>query len=403
MLKKIDINDLVVGMYVEAIADQEGVKKVSQRGVITSEQALEALKSAGVSTVIVDTGKQINLKAEKKPSQQSTNQSSSDLEKSALNEKMPENFQLQCTRAHQIYREAKKVLKKSIQNWSKGEVLDVEKFKVLSENLIDGLLEDTDSMHLVTMIRHKDEYLLEHSINVALLMAAFALHMELSREVARELTLGAFLHDIGKVKVDEKILNKPGPLTKEEFEHIKEHVKYGLEAVANDPNVSDTARCVIGEHHEFLDGSGYPGKLIGEQISLYGRMATIVDTYDAITSDRCYQDGQISSKAFRIMLQNTESQYDTELVGKFVKCMGVYPVGSLVELSRGKIGVVIRSNSANPLRPLVKVFYNLKQQHYVEPVDVDLSRAFEKDEIKRSHRGEDLKLDIPRFFEEFII
>jgi len=401
MYKKVTIEQLEVGMYVEAIADQNGVKKISQKGVISSDGTLEKLKEAGVQSVIIDVAKALQM--------ESTNSQSSDplLEKHDEPEKQVttsgNEFSAQVSKAYSIYNQAKDLLEKSVSNWSRGEILDINAFISISDTLIDSLFEDQDAMLLATMIRHKDEYLLEHSINVALLMAAFAHYLELPHKLIRELTLGAFLHDIGKVKVDNAILHKPGKLTDDEFEIMKAHVTYGIEAVEGHSSITDVTHAVISEHHEKLDGTGYPNNLKGDEISLYGRMATIVDVYDAITSDRCYKAGMLSSKTFKLMLQASESHFDSELVGKFIKCMGVYPVGSLVELSRGKLGVVIRANKTNPLRPKVKVFYSLTQKHYIEPVEIDLARTYEKDEIQRSLHSEDVGVDIPRFFEEFIL
>lgn len=400
MLKKITIQQLEIGMYVEAIIDQSGVKRLNRKGVVASQDALNSLRNAGVQSLIVDTSRQMKVEPEETGSIDTTE---TEKKKVALNTSSHLDYQSQCSKAYQIYCQAKSVLERAVHNLGKGEVIDIESFIALSDNFIDSIFEDQDALLLASMIREKDEYLLEHSINVALLMAAFARYLELPRETIEKLTLGAFLHDIGKIKVDDEVLNKPGSLTTSEFALMKDHVTFGLAAVDENPKVNEVARQVIAQHHEKLDGSGYPLGLSGDQISQFGRMASIVDVYDAITSERCYKSGRLSSDAFKFMLQSIDTQFDADLVNKFIKCLGVYPVGSLVELTRNRLAVVIRSNSEAPLRPVVKAFYNLRQKHYIEPVDIDLGRSLERDEIKRSLRVQDVDLDIPRFFKEFII
>ncbi len=393
MFKKIQIEELAPGMYVEAIAEKTANCRVSQKGYVKTDSGIAKLKQAGVISVIVDTGK--FLAPDNGQKVDSINHQSS-------KSKQPSNFNQQVAKAKVLYRKAKELQHQAFQSISEGTALNVEPFVELADKFIDSLFEDQDALMFAAMIRNKDEYLLEHSINVSILLATFARHLNWNEEDLREIALGGFLHDIGKIKVEDAILQKPGKLTAEEYAEMKRHVEYGLEAVAEMSELSSIARDVIGMHHEKLDGSGYPNGLTGEQISLTGKMAAICDCYDAITANRCYKEGEVSGRAFKILLADSGKHFDSELVGQFIKCLGVYPVGTLVALSSGKLGVVTRVNRNSPLRPKVKVFYNWRQNHYIEPKDVDLGRSYVTDEIERSVKAESLGIDLPKFFDEFL-
>ena len=143
-----------------------------------------------------------------------------------------------------------------------------------------------DAMLCLARIRAKDAYLMEHSMNVAILLANFYCYLDLDRSVLKELTLGGLLHDVGKIMTPDEVLNKPGKLTDEEFAVMRQHVVHSYEILSNTPGITATMLEVAANHHERLDGTGYPQRLKGEQLSLYTRMSGIVDVYDAVTADR---------------------------------------------------------------------------------------------------------------------
>ncbi len=393
MFKKISIDELTPGMYVEAVAEKTSQSRVSQKGYIKSEVGIKQLKQSGVLSVIVDTGKYIAPKDV---------ESIETVNSSSISGKKKLNFSQQLAKAQVLYKKAKELQHQAFRNISEGAALDLEPFVELADKFIDSLFEDQDALMLAAMIRNKDEYLLEHSINVSILLTTFARHLNWPEADIREVALGGFLHDIGKIKVEDAILQKPGRLTAEEYTEMKRHVEYGLEAISELPELSAIARDVIGMHHEKLDGSGYPKGLTGEQISLTGKMAAICDCYDAITANRVYKEGEVSGRAFKILMTDSGKHFDADLVGQFIKCLGVFPVGTLVALSNGKLGIVTRVNREFPLRPKVKIFYNWRQNHFLEPKDVDLARSYVSDEIERSVKAETLGIDLPKFLNEFL-
>ena len=198
--------------------------------------------------------------------------------------------------------------------------------------------------------------------------------------------------------IPDKILNKPGKLTAAEFSIMKTHVNHSIDIINKTPNISEISLEVAALHHEKLNGQGYPYQIKADEISLYGRMITICDIFDALTADRVYKEGYPHIKAFNIMLKLAQDQHlDTELVNKFIKCMGVYPVGSLVELNSHKLAIVEGRNQDNPVKPKVRSFYSVEHHHYVMTEDVDLSN--DKDFIIKGVRANDFDLDMNKIVE----
>jgi putative nucleotidyltransferase with HDIG domain len=251
----------------------------------------------------------------------------------------------------------------------------------------------------LTKIREKDDYLLEHSLNVAILLANFAMFLGMPDEEVNELSYAGFLHDLGKIMIPDEILHKPGRLTDSEMEIMKGHVQHGVDHLC-DTDLKPYLIRAVAEHHERLDGLGYPKGAKEDEISTAGRMLAIADMYDALTADRVYKSGMSSQKAFAILMSEAPTRLDIYLVQQFIKCLGVYPVGSLVVLSNERLAIVMHQNDS-PMTPLVKVFYSIKQGHYLTPKDIDLS-ADKSLSIVKAVTASEYNIDINAFFERSI-
>lgn len=393
MFKKLLVTDLTPGMYVEAIAVPKDARKLSQKGWLRTENAIQSLSKAGVEAVIIDTAKQMEVTQDDSPEP-------SESATSKMQKIKKRSFDDNLKRASKLYSEAKQLQAKAFEFIREGKKIDLAPVVDMTDSFIEVLFEDPDALMCVSQIRAKDEYLLEHSINVSLLLTLFAQYLELPKEEISAIALGGFLHDLGKVKISDEILNKPGRLTHDEFGEVRKHVEFGLEIIDDLGTVSDISRKVVAEHHERLDGSGYFQQLSGDEISKYGRMAAIVDVYDALTAERSYKNGLVATKAFKFLMDNMVTMFDPALVEKFIRCVGVFPVGTLVELKSHKLGIVIRANTRNPLRPTVRVFYNANHHHYIEVKDIDLDKVYIEDEITRSVKGDEYQIDLPKFFTE---
>lgn len=245
-----------------------------------------------------------------------------------------------------------------------GKAFDTETAKAIVIELVDTITEDADAAMWLTQLKQAHEYTAQHCINVSVLSIAFGAHLGYSKEQLRLIGLGALLHDVGKMQTPVEILDKPGRLTAEEFEIMKRHPVDGYEIMKATNQVPAQALQIIRFHHERISGRGYPDGLRGEQISTAVLVTAICDVYDAITSDRVYHHGIGADQGLNAMYQMAPSDFGKELVQEFIKCIGIYPVGSLVELGTGAIGVVMTKDPHNKLRPVVMLVRDAEGKEY---------------------------------------
>ncbi|MBL0512497.1 Cyclic di-GMP phosphodiesterase response regulator RpfG [compost metagenome] len=385
----IPVNQLQPGMYVIAIASQTGAMEIAQTGLVTNRQQVDALIRRGVLTVRVD------LARSKLPGiEQVVSPSPAQSAGSARPAGSGEGRELKIRR---LYQEARELQGKFIRHLKAGEPIDITPLAAVAEEMVDTMFTHGDAMLCLARIRAKDAYLMEHSMNVAILLANFGRYLGLERSVLKELTLGGLLHDVGKIMTPDEVLNKPGKLTDEEFGVMRQHVVHSYDILSNTAGITPTMLEVAANHHERLDGTGYPQRLKGDQLSLYTRMSGIVDVYDAVTADRVYKQGMQPTQAFRILLKGINQHFDAELVTKFIKCMGVYPVGTLVQLSNQRLAVVMQRNEQQPLKPLVKVIYHATQRHYLEVQWLDLARNGGQESIESTVDPKEFGINLANF------
>ncbi|MFC3912452.1 HD-GYP domain-containing protein [Pseudaeromonas sharmana] len=383
------VQDLRIGMYVVAIGQQRQQNEIKRSGRITQHRQLEELMNLGVLSVWIDPSK--TLAAADSP-----NHASPD---TAIDTPQPErdNRPRQEIRIRRLYQEAKTMQNKLFHNLKRGEPVQVDELEAIADELVDSIFENRDALFCLARIREKDSYLMEHSLNVGMLLANFGRFLELERPVLRELTIGGLLHDTGKIMIPDHILHKPGRLTEDEFIIMKSHVNHSISILKESKGITPVMMTVAACHHERLDGKGYPHGLEGERLNLYARMSTIVDVYDALTADRCYKAGMPATAAFRILLQGAGSQFDEELVRKFIKCMGIHPVGTLVKLQSGKLAIVVERNEQAPLQPKVKVIYSTIGQHHLEVKLLDLARPGVNETIEGVVDPKSFGIDMSRY------
>ncbi|MFM5029615.1 HD-GYP domain-containing protein [Aeromonas rivipollensis] len=385
----IPVNQLQPGMYVLAIASQTGAMEIAQTGLVTNRQQVDALIRRGVLTVRVD------LARSKLPGiEQVVSPSPSHSAGSARPAGSGEGRALKIRR---LYQEARELQGKFIRHLKAGEPIDITPLAAVAEEMVDTMFTHGDAMLCLARIRAKDAYLMEHSMNVAILLANFGRYLGLERNVLKELTLGGLLHDVGKIMTPDEVLNKPGKLTDEEFGVMRQHVVHSYDILSNTAGITPTMLEVAANHHERLDGTGYPQRLKGDQLSLYTRMSGIVDVYDAVTADRVYKQGMQPTQAFRVLLKGINQHFDAELVTKFIKCMGVYPVGTLVQLSNQRLAVVMQRNEQQPLKPVVKVIYHATQRHYLEVQWLDLARNGGQESIESTVDPKEFGINLANF------
>ncbi|MGL4759988.1 MAG: HD-GYP domain-containing protein [Sarcina sp.] len=225
----------------------------------------------------------------------------------------------------------------------------------LSEDLCQSILANKDISGGLVDIKRMDTYTYQHSVNVATLSVIIGIAIGLSKDLLVDLCVGALLHDIGKVFISDEIIQKPGKLTDEEFNTIKSHPKLGYDYIKNIPTLKTRCKMVVLQHHEKMNGAGYPNALFKDDISILARIVSIADVYDALTSDRPYKRAMCPNDAFEFILSNAGTMFDFQLTKIFSRIIVPYPEGTLVKLSNDSIAVVKRTNPLYPLRPYVQV------------------------------------------------
>ncbi|MEN9533231.1 MAG: hypothetical protein RIQ83_2455 [Pseudomonadota bacterium] len=388
----IPVNQLQAGMYVIAIISQTGGMEIAQMGLVTTRQQIDDLVRRGVLTVRVDLARSKLAGIE-----QIISPDPAILSGSSQRTAGGANGEGRELKIRRLYQEARELQGKFIRQLKAGEPIDITPLAAVAEEMVDTMFTHGDAMLCLARIRAKDAYLMEHSMNVAILLANFGRYLGLERSVLKELTLGGLLHDVGKIMTPDEVLNKPGKLTDEEFTIMRQHVVHSYDILSQTPGITATMLEVAANHHERLDGTGYPSHLKGDQLSLHTRMSGIVDVYDAVTADRVYKQGLQPTQAFRILLKGADHHFDRGLVTKFIKCMGVYPVGTLVQLSNQRLAIVMQRNEQQPLKPVVKVIYHATQRHYLDVQWLDLAKSGVQESIESTVDPKEFGISLAHF------
>ena len=348
--QNVAIRDIKLGMFVVAVTKQKGDIHFKP-GMVSSEATCRSLQSMGVLEVRIDLSRSKHQQETLLENPESNLAPEEQVQEVLTSKEKTESRK----RAQKLYAEAKLLQTKLLDALKNGEVVDIAPLEEMADEMVDSIFKNPDAMVFLSRIREKDTYLMEHSLNVGMLLANFGRFLKLSRQTIKELLVGGLLHDTGKIMVPDEILHKPGRLTVDEFAIMKKHVEYSVQFLDKSEGISKVMRIVAANHHERLDGLGYPRGLKGMELCLVSRISTIVDVFDALTADRCYKKGMQATQAFRILLQGGGTQFDETLVKKFIKCMGIHPTGSLVKLKTGKLALVLESNENTPLQPIVKI------------------------------------------------
>ncbi|MFZ5604575.1 MAG: HD-GYP domain-containing protein [Pseudomonadota bacterium] len=242
---------------------------------------------------------------------------------------------------------------------------------------VDSIERNPSAMVWLTRIKHVDQYTAEHCVNVGMLAIALGRHLGVNRQQLEMLGLCGILHDVGKMKVNQDLLNKQGRLTADEFEHIKLHTTFGRDILLEDSMLPAEVIAAAYSHHERQDGRGYPEGIGKNLLGFYTRAVSIVDAYDAITSRRCYSAPRASAQALKVLYENSGTQFDQKLVVKFIECIGIYPPGSLVEMDTGEVGVVLSVDAENRLLPKVSLLLDPEKRPMSQQrvIDLQLERA----------------------------
>ena len=258
-----------------------------------------------------------------------------------------------------------------------GQGIDLKTAKDVVLQMVDEVSQHPGAVLNLIDIKSFDDYTFTHNINVATLSVIIGQEMSLPHRDLEELGMGALMHDVGKLKIPLSILNKEGKLTTEEFDEMKKHTIYGYEILGKDQQMTERARVVSLQHHEKFQGKGYPNSLRGSGISLFGRICTVADVYDALTTDRPYRVAMTPYDAVKIVMSGADNQFDPDILKGFIRRFSIYPSGSLVLLNDGSVGLVLRTNPQTVLRPILKLLKSADGMRIKDRIEIDLMQ--EKD------------------------
>ncbi len=267
-----------------------------------------------------------------------------------------------------IYKEARRITKSLLDDIRLGGTIDTEQAKSTVNDCVQSVIRNPDALIWMSKLREEKEYTAEHCLNVCILAIAFGRKLGLMEEELQNLGFCGLLHDVGKMKVPNSVLQKTSPLTDKEFNMIKAHTVHGRNLLMSSPNMYDGAIDVAYSHHERLDGKGYPRKLKASSITQFSRMIAIVDAYDAMTTDRCYAKAITSTDALKEIYSCRGTHFDEELSLAFIKTVGLYPPGSIVELDNGLVGLVLTVNHRH--RHLPQIYAVLDQDKKPAKADI---------------------------------
>jgi len=376
-IKRVRVDQLKPGMYIHDLNCgwlQHGFLR--QQFLLNSAGQIDKMRHQGMHEVYIDTGKGADLpgavtEAQVQLGLQVQLEASGAQGASLPVARVPQKEE--ATAARRILGEAQGVVKDMMQDVRLGKQVDPAKALVVVDEINASVLRNPGALVSLGRIKQADTYTFQHCVSVCALMVSFAHALGLDATAVQEAGLGGILHDVGKMMVPTEILNKPGRLTEEEFTIIKSHAALARGLLQDTPGISETVIRIASEHHEKMGGCGYPFGLSGDQISKPGRMAAIVDVYDALTSNRVYHKGMEPSDALKKLLEWSGDHLDGELVQFFIRALGIYPVGSLVRLSNGQLAVVVEQQD-DLLKPVVRVIYDAVRGYGLPPKDVHLDR-----------------------------
>lgn len=294
-------------------------------------------------------------------------------------------FQQEFIDARKIQADAREMVKAVVEDVQKGKKINIALAKQVVSKMVDSAVRNPDALVCLSQLKDSSEYAALHSIRTSVLALAFGRHLVFSKDDLISLGLGAMFHDIGMAMVPAEILANPGKLTPKEFAVMQKHVEQGRNLLQEAGNVPSTVLELTMQHHERADGSGYPNKLKGDQIGYSGSIGAIVDVYDAITSDTGYKPAVSAEAALKTMFEWRTKDFHKELVESFISCMGIFPIGSLVKLSTGDIGVVVTINRSRRLKPQVALVMTANHTPYRQKIFTDLH-------MDKAPNGQDIKI-----------
>ncbi|MEW6314179.1 MAG: HD-GYP domain-containing protein [Pseudomonadota bacterium] len=383
MLKRIPSKQLRVGMFLHELCGS-WMEHPFWRStfLIKDPQDIRRIIDAGIGEVWIDTGKGLDVASGATP-ETAEKQIEQALAETAAAPPLGSKVSMaeEAARAAKTCAQAKQAVSSMFQEARMGKAVSAEAALPVVEEISSSVMRNPGAIISLARLKNKDDYTYMHSVAVCALMVALAKQLNLNEEETRQAGLAGLLHDIGKMAIPLAVLNKPGKLTDAEFDLMKSHPVEGHKMLLEGSGIGAIPLDVCLHHHEKTDGSGYPDKLPAQQITLHAKMGAVCDVYDAITSNRPYKNGWEPTESLRKMTEWCEGHFDKIIFQSFIRSIGIYPVGSLVRLESGKLGVVVDQTEKSLIAPIVKVFFSIKSNAYIKPELINLAKAGNHDKI----------------------
>ena len=427
MKKLISIDNLATGMFLDAdvaVEESEGDEpgrfleprnaartrsgakrarltgKMHQRietngGLLVSSDALvDRLRETGLSMVTIDTDKGGDLPDDVKPL---TDPSRKPPPSGRL-----VHYDEEIERATEIRNETTETLKEAMADVASGKGVDAEKVKAASEVITESILRNVDAMVSLTRIKKHDPYTAMHCMNVCTLVVAVAQADGIDPGYLPIITAATLLHDVGKTRIPLEVLNKPGRFEPAELEQMRKHAVYSGDIMKEEGGFTDEQIAIAEQHHEMLNGKGYPYGLKGDEIHPYARMTAVADVYDALTAKRVYKSAMPMYQALMVLHKNRGTEFDEHFVEIFIRSLGVYPVGSVVELNNKEVAVVYEPNPENSRKPTLGILTQSNGKPRAAPLLCNLARRSQAEgrEVVKVLDPEKVGVDVDRVMED---
>lgn len=376
MIRKISVDELLPGMYVVDLHKSWLDHMVWRRRFkVESLDHVRKLINAGISEVSIDTAKGIDLPPPPLSGINALERKLSSLPEARKRPPPVVSLGEERRRAGRLLVDGANMLDELTLAARTGRQVEAARLEPIVSKMMESVCRNPDALVPLARLKRMNAYATEHAVATAALIIALGRQQGVAMPELEKMALGTMLKDIGHAAIDTRLIDKRGQLSRHEFNIVQGHVEEGLAVLEATSSLPETTVAVVLEHHERYNGSGYPYRMAGDEISLAGRLAAIVDTYDAMTSDRPYRAAMSPTEALRQLYEQGGQQYDPGLVSGLVKTLGIYPVGTLVMLESGHLAVVESLHADNLLSPVVNVIYHGGRQQYVSPVRVDLART----------------------------
>lgn len=397
MLKKIRVEQLTLGMHIKEFCGSWMEHPFWRTSFVVSDpEDLKAIQKSSIKEVWIDCRKGLDVAPDIPTISVAETEAQVDAELNqaaqAQREIAPVPIAAEIERATKICAQAKRAVTSMFQEARMGKAVNAASAQQLVDEISDSVSRNPGALISLARLKTADDYTYMHSVAVCALMITLAKQLGLDPQETRSAGIAGLLHDLGKAMMPMEVLNKPGKLTDEEFAIIKRHPVEG-HRLLNGSGADTMAFDVVLHHHEKTDGSGYPKGLKDADISIYAKMGAVCDVYDAITSNRPYKAGWDPAESLRKMAEWANGHFDQRVFQAFVKSLGIYPIGSLVKLNSGRLGIVIEQSERSLLSPRVKVFYSTRSHARIPPEVVDLSRPNSMEKI--ANREDPAKWNFP--------